>query len=79
MFFDDYAGVSDLPENDLPGWLARGADIDEWRTDRLVADLTALVGGGSILSLDGASIDRTRRHDRPRRTVRSGPESPSDP
>ncbi len=55
MFFDDYAGVSDLPENDLPGWLARGADIDEWRTDRLVADLTALVGGGSILSLDGAS------------------------
>ena len=50
MFFDDYAAVSQLPENDLPGWLERGADPSEWRTDRLVADLKALIAG-EVISL----------------------------
>lgn len=55
MFFDDYAAVSDLPENDLHGWLARGGDPDEWRTDRLAADLGALRHGESVPALDGSS------------------------
>jgi len=55
VFFDDYAAVSDLPENDLVGWLARGGDPDEWRTDRLAADVFALRAGESISTLDGAS------------------------
>jgi uridine kinase len=48
LFFDDYASVSVLPEQDLPGWLARGADPREWRTDQLVVDLTALVAGEAV-------------------------------
>jgi uridine kinase len=48
LFFDDYASVSQLPEKDLPGWLDRGADPGEWRTDQLVADLTSLVAGNTV-------------------------------
>lgn len=53
IFFDDYAAVSDLPERDLPGWLDRGGDPDEWRTDQLAADLRALCGGEPIVGPDG--------------------------
>jgi uridine kinase len=52
VFFDDYAGVSQLPEHDLAGWLARGGDPDEWRTDRLAADLRTLRAGEATRSLD---------------------------
>jgi energy-coupling factor transporter ATP-binding protein EcfA2 len=56
VFFDDYAAVSDLPEDDLGGWLARGGDPDEWRTDRLAADLRALRAGDAVGALDGGAL-----------------------
>lgn len=55
VFFDDYAAMSDLPENDLAGWLARGGDPNDWRTDRPATDLRALREGESITTLDGAT------------------------
>ena len=42
LHFDDYADMSQLPE-DLVGWLERGANPDEWRTDRLANDLMTRV------------------------------------
>ncbi len=42
--FDDYADVSQLPE-DLVDWMERGANPDEWRTERLVADLATRING----------------------------------
>jgi uridine kinase len=40
LHFDDYADSAQTP-GDLVGWLERGADPDEWRTDRLEVDLVA--------------------------------------
>ena len=42
VMFDDFAAVSDLPEADLSGWLARGGDPDEWRTDQMAQELRRL-------------------------------------
>lgn len=44
LFFDDYIHVSTYPA-DLLEWLARGADVDEWKTPQLAADLRALRAG----------------------------------
>jgi uridine kinase len=38
LHFDQYSAVSDVPD-DLASWVQRGADPDEWRTDRFVDDL----------------------------------------
>lgn len=48
LHFDDYADVSQLPE-DLVDWMERGANPDEWRTERLVTDL--------VTRMDGADPD----------------------
>ena len=44
LHFDDYAEVSQLPE-DLADWLERGANPDDWRTKRLVTDLATRIDG----------------------------------
>jgi uridine kinase len=44
LHFDDYADVSQLPE-DLVDWMERGANPDEWRTDRLVTALVTRIDG----------------------------------
>jgi uridine kinase len=44
LHFDDYVADSVYPP-DLQDWLARGADVDEWKTPRLAADLRALRAG----------------------------------
>lgn len=41
LYFDDYVARSTYPP-DLHDWLARGADVDEWKTPHLAADLRAL-------------------------------------
>ena len=56
VFFDDYATVSQLPEKDLPGWLDRGADPGEWRTDQLVVDLRSLLAGDAITPPVGEQV-----------------------
>lgn len=45
LYFDDYVHVSTYPP-DLLDWLARGADVDEWKTPQLAADLRALRTSG---------------------------------
>lgn len=47
LFFDDYIRVSTYPP-DLMDWLARGADVDEWKTPQLAADLRALRTSGEF-------------------------------
>lgn len=44
LHFDDYADVSQLPE-DLVDWMERGANPDEWRTERLVTALATRIDG----------------------------------
>jgi uridine kinase len=44
LHFDDYADVSQLPE-DLVDWMERGANPDEWRTERLVTALVTRIDG----------------------------------
>jgi uridine kinase len=41
LHFDDYRDSSTYPA-DLSDWAARGADVDEWKTPQLAADLRAL-------------------------------------
>lgn len=45
LYFDDYMRVSTYPP-DLMDWLARGADVDEWKTPQLASDLRALRTSG---------------------------------
>jgi len=42
LYFDDYAAVSSYPQ-DVPGWIAAGADPNDWRTPRLAGDLQTIV------------------------------------
>lgn len=44
LHFDDYIADSVYPP-DLREWLARGADVDEWKTPTLAAELRALRSG----------------------------------
>jgi uridine kinase len=46
LYFDDYVARSTYPP-DLLDWLARGADVDEWKTPHLAADLRALRSAGT--------------------------------
>lgn len=50
LHFDDYSATSEVPE-DLPRWVQRGADPDEWRTDQFIDDLLAYVHGSSEVAL----------------------------
>ena len=56
IFFDDYAGRSNLPTN-LQKWLDDGADFNEWETPALVADLQKLKAGESIENPAGQTIE----------------------
>ena len=55
LFFDDYAGQSNLP-TDLQKWLADGANFNEWQTPTLVDDLHRLKAGEAIQSPNGKQI-----------------------
>lgn len=59
LHFDDYAADSEYPA-DLHDWFARGADVDEWKTPRLVADLRALRSGPYAYVLVEEPFGRTR-------------------
>lgn len=45
LYFDDYMSVSTYPA-DLLDWLARGADVDEWKTPQFAADLRSVRRSG---------------------------------
>ena len=47
LHFDDYAAVSTYPA-DLRAWMDAGADVDEWKTPALAADLRRLRAGEPI-------------------------------
>jgi uridine kinase len=47
LHFDDYRDVSTYPP-DLKDWAARGADVDEWKTPQLAADLRAIRDAGTV-------------------------------
>lgn len=59
LYFDDYVAGSIYPP-DLQDWLARGADVDEWKTPRLAADLRALRNGPYEFVLVEEPFGRTR-------------------
>ena len=59
LHFDDYAAESIYPP-DLHDWLARGADVDEWKTPRLVADLRKLRRGPYAYVLVEEPFGKTR-------------------
>ncbi len=57
LFFDDYAHLSDYPA-DPSDWVARGADVNEWRAPAFARDLAALRDGQDVASVvDGSPID----------------------
>ena len=59
LFFDDYAGRSNLP-GDLKKWLDDGADFNEWETPALVADLQRLKDGHTVQTADGRLLQPNR-------------------
>lgn len=59
LHFDDYVAESVYPP-DLRDWLARGADVDEWKTPKLVADLRKLRSGPFRYVLVEEPFGRTR-------------------
>ena len=59
LHFDDYAADSIYPA-DLHDWLQRGADVDEWKTPRLAADLRALRAGSHDFVLIEEPFGRRR-------------------
>ena len=61
LYFDDYAAVSSYPQ-DVPGWIAAGADPNDWRTPRLAEDLQTLRQGTAILHPDGTTVQEPSRY-----------------
>lgn len=59
LHFDAYAADSIYPP-DLRDWLRRGADVDEWKTPRLAADLRELRSGPFEFVLVEEPFGRTR-------------------
>lgn len=59
LHFDEYVADSVYPP-DLRDWLARGADVDEWKTPRLAADLRGLRSGPFDFVLVEEPFGRTR-------------------
>jgi uridine kinase len=49
LFFDDYASVSNYPEN-IKKWLKGGADVNQWKTPQFARDVHSLRSGDSIVS-----------------------------
>lgn len=60
LHFDEYIETSTYPP-DLKDWLDRGADVDEWKTPRLAADVRALREGGARFVLLEEPFGRMRR------------------
>jgi len=60
LYFDDYAAASTYPP-DLKEWVERGANVDEWQTPQLAADLRALREGPNVVVLVEEPFGKLRR------------------
>jgi uridine kinase len=60
LYFDDYAASSTYPP-DLKEWVERGANVDEWQTPQLAADLRALREGPNAVVLVEEPFGKLRR------------------
>jgi uridine kinase len=60
LYFDDYAATSTYPP-DLKEWVERGANVDEFQTPQLAADLRALREGPNVVVLVEEPFGKLRR------------------
>lgn len=60
LYFDDYAASSTYPP-DLMEWVERGANVDEWQTPQLAADLRALRESSNAVVLVEEPFGKLRR------------------